>query len=80
MGSRVSKTGVNLYEIVGIRLNDTSKQGLMHEHVGKLAKMQRKQNERHKARKTSITWHGSEKGYASRKLTLQGCVLTSSYT
>ena len=79
-GSRLSKTGVNLHEIIGIRLNDTSKQGLMCEHVGKHAKMQRKQNERHKARKTSITWHGSEKGYASSKPTLQGCVLTSSYT
>ena len=40
-GSRVSKIGVNLYEIVGIRLDDTSKQGLMHEYVGKHAKMQR---------------------------------------
>ena len=40
-GFRVSKTGVNLHEIVGIRLDDTSKQGLMHEHVGKRAKMQR---------------------------------------
>ena len=79
-GSRLSKTGVNLHEIIGIRLNDTSKQGLMCEHVGKHAKMQRKQNERHKARKTSITWHGSKKGYASSKPTLQGCVLTSSYT
>ena len=37
-GSRVSKMGVNLHEIVGIRLDDTSKQGLMHEHVGKLQK------------------------------------------
>ena len=44
LGSRVSKMGVNLHEIVGIRLNDTSKQGLMHEHVGKNAKMQRKPN------------------------------------
>ena len=39
--SRVSKTGVNPYEMVGIRLDDTSKQGLMHGHVGKRAKMQR---------------------------------------
>jgi len=35
---RVSKTGVNPYEIVGIRFDDTSKQGLMHEHVGKRVK------------------------------------------
>ena len=35
----VSKTGVNPHEIVGIRLDDTSKQGPMHEHVGKRAKM-----------------------------------------
>ena len=40
-GSRVSKTGVNLHEIVGIRLDDTSKQRLLHEHVGKHEKMQR---------------------------------------
>ena len=40
-GCRVSKMGVNPYEIVGIRLDDTSKQGLMHEHVGKRVKMQR---------------------------------------
>jgi len=40
-GSHVSKTGVNPHEIVGIRLDDTSKQGLMHEHIGKHAKMQR---------------------------------------
>jgi len=38
-GSRVSKTGVNPHEIVGIRLDDTSKQGLMHENSGKRAKM-----------------------------------------
>ena len=40
-GSRVSKTGVNSHEIVGIRIDDTSKQGLTHEHVGKHAKMQK---------------------------------------
>ena len=40
-GSRVSKMGVNPHEIVRIRLDDTSKQGLMHELVGKCAKMQR---------------------------------------
>ena len=40
-GSHVSKIGVNLHEIVGIRLDVTSKQGLMHEHVGKRAKKQR---------------------------------------
>ena len=40
-GCRVSKTGVNLHEIVGIRLDDISKQGLMHEHIDKRAKMQR---------------------------------------
>ena len=39
--SHVSKTGVNPHEIVGIRLDDTSKQGLIHGHVGKRAKMQR---------------------------------------
>ena len=39
--SRVSKTGVNPQKIVGIRLDDTSKQGLTHEYVGKRAKMQR---------------------------------------
>ena len=37
-GSCVSKMGVNPHEIVGIRLDDTSKQGLMHEHVGKQQK------------------------------------------
>ena len=40
-GSRVSKMGVNPHKIVGIRLVDISKQGLMHKHVGKRAKMQR---------------------------------------
>ena len=40
-GSHVSKIGVNSHEIVGIRLDVTSKQGLMHEHVGKHAKMQK---------------------------------------
>ena len=40
-GSRVSKMGVNPHKIVGIRLDDISKQGLMHKHVGKRAKMQR---------------------------------------
>ena len=39
--SCVSKTGVNSHEIVGIRIDDTSKQELMHEHLGKRAKMQR---------------------------------------
>ena len=33
--------GVNLHKIVGIRLDDTSKQGLMHEYIDKRAKMQR---------------------------------------
>ena len=41
LGSRVLKMGVNLHEIVRIRLDDTSKQGLMHELVGKRAKMKR---------------------------------------
>ena len=40
-GSRVSKMGVNPHKIVGISLDDTNKQGLMHEYVGKCAKMQR---------------------------------------
>ena len=40
-GSCVSKASVNPHEIVGIRLNDTSKQGLMHEQVSKRVKMQR---------------------------------------
>ena len=35
LGFRVSKTGVNLYKM------QRSKQGLMHEYVGKCAKMQR---------------------------------------
>ena len=39
LGSRVSKMGVNLHKIVGIRLDDTSKQRIMHGHVGKRAKM-----------------------------------------
>ena len=38
----VSKTGVNPHEIVGIRLDDTGKQRLIHEHVSKRAKMQRR--------------------------------------
>ena len=37
--TRVSKTSVNPHKIVGIRLDDTSKQGPMHKHVGKSAKM-----------------------------------------
>ena len=41
LGSHVSKTGVNSYKILGIRLDDTSKQGLMQEHIDKRAKMQR---------------------------------------
>ena len=32
---------MNLYKLVGIRLDDISKQRFMHEHVGKRAKMQR---------------------------------------
>ena len=39
--SCVSKTSVNSHKIIEIRLDNTSKQGLMHEHVGKRAKMQR---------------------------------------
>ena len=39
--THVSKTSVNPHKIVGIRLDDTSKQGPMHEHVGMCAKMQR---------------------------------------
>ena len=39
--TRVSKTSVNPHKIVGIRLDDTSKQGPMHKHVGTSAKMQR---------------------------------------
>ena len=65
-GSHVSKIGVNSHEIVGIRLDVTSKQGLMHEHVGKHAKMQKKQgktNGWHKESKASITSsHGAKKG------------------
>jgi len=38
-GSHVSKTSVNSHKIVGIRLDDTSKQRLKHEHVGKRAKI-----------------------------------------
>ena len=43
LGSRVSRTSVNLHEIVGIRLDDINKhtQRHMHEHIGKRAKMQR---------------------------------------
>ena len=41
LGSHVLKTSVDPDEIVGIRLDDTSKQGLKHEHVGECAKMQR---------------------------------------
>ena len=40
-GSHVSKTRVNPHELVGIKLDDISKQGLMHEHIDKRAKMQR---------------------------------------
>ena len=40
-GSCVSKMGVNPHEIVKIRLDDKGKQGLIHEYVGKRAKMQR---------------------------------------
>ena len=38
LGSHVSKTGVDLHEIVRIMLDHTSKQRLMHGHVGKRAK------------------------------------------
>ena len=41
LGSRVSKMGVNLHKIMRIRLDDTSKQGLMHEYIDKRAKMKR---------------------------------------
>ena len=53
--SCVSKTGVNLHKIVGIMIDDTSKQGIMHEHLGKHAKMQIKPNEWHKASNARIT-------------------------
>ena len=36
--SRVSKTGVNPHEIVEIRLDETNKQRLMHEHVASMEK------------------------------------------
>ena len=45
LGSRVSKMSVNPYEIVGIRLDDTSKQRLKHEHVGKHAKIMHRSEE-----------------------------------
>jgi len=38
-GSRISKTGMNPHELIGIRLGDISKQGLLHEHVGMRAKI-----------------------------------------
>ena len=61
--SCVSKTGANLHKIVGIMVDDTSKQGIMHEHVGKHAKMQIKPNGWHKASNASITSsHIVEKG------------------
>ena len=41
LGSCVSKASVNPHEIVGIRLDDRSKQGLMLEQVSKRVKMQR---------------------------------------
>ena len=66
LGSCISKTSVNLHEIVGIRLNDTSKQRLMHERVGKRVKMQKRQrkpNRWHKASRASTTsLHEVEKG------------------
>ena len=40
-GSCISKTGVNPHKIVEIRLDDTSKQRLMYDYVGKRAKMHR---------------------------------------
>ena len=66
-GSRVSRTGVNLHQILGIRLDDTKKhtQGHMYEHIGKCAKMQRNKESQtgwHKASKASISSHEVEKG------------------
>ena len=79
--SRVSKMGVNPYEIVGIRLDETNKQVLMHEHVDKHAKMKKKKpNGWHKTSNVSISSHRAEKGFESSKPPSRGCVLTSGYT
>ena len=43
--THVSKTSVNPHKIVGIRLDDTSKQRLKHEHVGKHAKIMHRSEE-----------------------------------
>ena len=76
-GSRVLKTGVNQHEMVGIRLDGTSKQRLMHKHVGKNAKRMHRSKESQMGG-TKQAWqatsHGSEKGYALSKLTSQGCI------
>ena len=81
--SRVSKTGVNLQEMVGIKLDGTSKH--RDSCINMQAGVQRcKETKRakwgHKASKASISSHGAKKGYASGKPTSRGCVLTSGHT
>ena len=54
--------GVNPHEIVGIRLNDASKQGLMYEHVSKRAKMKKKHKKPNWWHKASINCSKWRKG------------------
>ena len=76
-GSGVTKTGVNPHEIVRIRLDDISKQRLMHEHVGKHAKRMHISKESQTGgikQAWQETSNRAEKGYASSKLASRGCV------
>ena len=64
LGSFVSKKGVNPHGIVRIKLDDTSKQRLMHEHVGKRTRMQKSKESQTCGTKQArqISSHGVEKG------------------
>ena len=69
--------GVNPHEIVGVRLDDTSKQRLMHEHVSKCEKIMHRSKESQMGgtkQAWQATLHRVEKGYASSKLTSRGCI------
>ena len=64
-GSHVSKSGLNPHKIVGIMLDDTSKQRLMHEYVGKHAKRMHRSKESQTGgikQAWQATSHGAEKG------------------
>ena len=75
-GSHVSKSGLNPHKIVRIMLDDTSKQRLMHEYVGKHAKRMHRSKESQTGgvkQAWQATSHRAKRGYASRKLESRGC-------